>query len=381
MSLIGGIANAIGSLFSGNSAQDAANALAAQQRANTARAAEDAKFKPVGVTTNFGSTNYGYDSSGRLTSAGYTLDPRLQSLQGDLLGAAPGMLGQFTNSVSTTAPMGAGAQSMFSLGNQYLATSPEAQAMKYMTQQQELLAPSRAAAYSNLMTNLQNTGRGGLSVGGGEAGMLATNPELAAYYNAVLQQDRELAARADAGGQQYAQFGANMLSGGGDLLRNMYGTQVASASPFATSMANASNLEAMGADALTKGMGYGQTVTDAAARAGNILASGNNMAAQTQYAADSYSPFGTFLSGVGGALDSLQGGMDLPGMLSSFMGGGFGSGAGMTATPSSAGAAGLKPANYTVQPSLYSSPTNYLSQPAPGYNPIGLQPALSSIWR
>ena len=55
-----------GSALSTKTAQEAAKA-----------AAEAMRFKPVGVTTRFGTTNYTYDDKGNLVSAGYTLTPEI----------------------------------------------------------------------------------------------------------------------------------------------------------------------------------------------------------------------------------------------------------------------------------------------------------------
>jgi hypothetical protein len=50
-------------------------------------AAEAAKFRPVGVTTRYGTSNFQFDPSGYLSGAGYTVSPELQAYQDRLQGS------------------------------------------------------------------------------------------------------------------------------------------------------------------------------------------------------------------------------------------------------------------------------------------------------
>lgn len=83
--LIGG---AVG-LFGANKAaqsQRAAADRAAQAQVEAAKIqAEANRFRPVGVTTRFGGTNYVMDEEGYLKEAGYTLDPRIAAQQEQFL--------------------------------------------------------------------------------------------------------------------------------------------------------------------------------------------------------------------------------------------------------------------------------------------------------
>lgn len=76
-------------------------------------------------------------------------------------------------------------------------------------------------------------------------------------------QDLQLAAQATQAGQQYAQFGANLAGGSGDLLRNMYGTQSAAYSPYQTALTGARQFEDIGMGLLNQGVNIGQTETAA----------------------------------------------------------------------------------------------------------------------
>jgi hypothetical protein len=123
----------------------------------------------------------------------------------------------------------AGAQALTSLGQQYVAQSPQEAAQQFMASQQNLLAPSRERQFAQLQNQLFQTGRGGLSVGAtgerpsGAAGLGAASPELEAYYNALAQQDAGLAAQAQQAGQQQTAFGAGLLGQGQALGQGQIG--------------------------------------------------------------------------------------------------------------------------------------------------------------
>ena len=185
------IASGLGML--GGAAQGQASQQANQQ------AAQAAQFRPVGITNTFGTSNFTYNpSTGQLESAGYTLSPQLQELQNAIMG------GQRQSLQDVTA--------LQNLGRGYLAQSPQEAAANWVAQQQALLQPSRDVQLSNIRNNLFQSGRGGLSVAqGGDLG--AANPELQAYYNALAQQNAQLAAQGMQAGQQQVEFGRGLLSG------------------------------------------------------------------------------------------------------------------------------------------------------------------------
>jgi hypothetical protein len=265
------------------------------------------KFRPVGVTTRFGQSQFGYDpTSGNLTSAGYTLSPELLAQQNALMALSNQQLAQAGAAPTATAPMSAASQRMMTLGNQYLATSPQEQAAKYMAEQQALLAPSRERELADLEAKLRARGMLGLATGATSSGMGAANPELEAFYNAKRQQDLQLASQATLGGQQYATFGSGMVGAGGDMLKGMYGAQTAAYSPYTTALGQAQTVEGLGQQPMDIGINVGARGTAANQQAGMLLGAGMNTAANTQAAANSYSPWGAALSGVGTALGNMQ---------------------------------------------------------------------------
>ena len=291
-----------GGLFGGSSARRAAEAQSRAQIEAARIAAEEARFRPVGITTRFGTSQFETDPQGRVSGASYTLDPQLAAMQDRFLGLAGGGLGQAEQAQQQFAPLGQAAQGLFGLGQQYLAQSPQEAAQQFMSQQQNLLAPSRERQFAQLQNQLFQTGRGGLSVGAtgerpsGAAGLGAASPEMEAYYNALAQQDAALAAQAQQGGMDQARFGAGLFATGGNLLTQGYGGQAAALDPYQAYLRGATGLEALGQDPLNLGINIGAKGQSAAGA--NALLQGGMGAAQTQARADAYNPFATALTGL-----------------------------------------------------------------------------------
>jgi len=303
--LLSGALTIGGGLLAGNSAVDAAQTSSDAQIRAAQIAAESAKFRPVGITTNFGSSNFTKDAQGNVTGAGYTLSPEMLAQQAKLMGVSEQALQQYLGAQGATAPMGEAASRMMTLGNSYLATTPQEQAAKYMADQQALLATGRERDVNNMLTGEYNRGTYGLSVGGTSTGMNAANPRLEAMFNAQRQQDLGLAAQATQGGMDYAKFGGAMTGAGGDMLKSMYGVQSAAYDPYKTALGGATQIEGLGQNALV-GMDMGNTVTAANARSGTLLANGMTNAATTMQPANAYSPWGAMLTGAGTQLNAYN---------------------------------------------------------------------------
>ena len=303
MSLLAIGGSLLGGLLQGNSAKKAAAAQAAAQERAAQLAAEEARFRPVGITTRFGSSNFTTDANGRVSGAGYTLDPQLRAMQDRFLGLAGGGLTQAEQAQQQFAPLGQAAQGLFGLGQQYLAQSPEQAAQQFMAGQQNLLAPSRERQFAQLQNQLFQTGRGGLSVGAtgarpdGGAGLGATTPELEAYYNALAQQDAGLAAQAMQAGQQQTAFGAGLFGTGGNLLTQGFGGQAAALGPYQAYLQGATGLEALGQDPLNLGSALGGRIANPEGGAA-LLRGGLSAAGQNQFNANAYNPFATALIGL-----------------------------------------------------------------------------------
>jgi hypothetical protein len=193
---IGGLMREYGGYVGSTAAKNAIQTAQEEARRAGQQGAAMAQFRPIGITTRFGSSQFQVDPiTGQLVSAGYTAAPEIAQAQNRLMG----------------------------LGAGYLAQTPEQVAADYMARQQELLAPSRERQLAQLQNQLYQTGRGGLSVGAtgarpsGAAGLGATTPEMEAYYNALAQQDAALAAQAQQAGQQQIEFGTGLFGKAGEL--------------------------------------------------------------------------------------------------------------------------------------------------------------------
>jgi hypothetical protein len=301
MPFIAAGASLLGGLLGGNSAKRAAQTQADAQVKAAQIAAEESRFRPVGITTRFGTSSFTTDDQGRVSGAGYTLDPQLKAMQDRFLGLAGTGLDQAAAAQGQFAPLAGAAQGLFGLGQQYLAQSPQEAAQQYMAKQQELLAPSRERQYGALQNQLFNTGRGGLAVGGtgarpsGAAGLGASNPETEAYYNALAQQDAQLAANAMQAGQQQVAFGAGLFGTGGNLLNQGYQGQVAALSPYQAYLQGATGLESLGQQPLEMGSAIGGRVANPTGA--NALLQGGMGAANSMAAANAYNPFASALIG------------------------------------------------------------------------------------
>jgi len=314
----GGLGTA-GNLLQMQESREAAQRAQARIDAETAAAKTSAAFRPVGMTTRFGTSQFQVDPrTGQLTSAGYTLSPEAKAQQDRFMALSQQGLTQAEQAQGQFAPLQTGAQRLFGLGNQYLAQSPEAVAQNYLNQQMALLQPGRELELANLQNRLQQQGRGGLAVAqGGAYG--ATTPELQALYNARAQQEAQLAANAQQYGQQHVAFGAGLLGTGAQTMGQYYAGQQAAYAPYTTAMGQVQGLEALGQQPFTLGAQLGQTASTAGARAGQLGLEGarlstalatsadatRNLGAQSLIAAGN--PNAQFGSAIGSAASGLFG--------------------------------------------------------------------------
>lgn len=294
--LIGGGLSLLGGILGGNSAQNAAETSANAQLEAGRQAAEAARFRPVGITTRFGSSNFQFDPQGYLTGAGYNVSPELQAYQNRLMGLAGQGLTQAEQAQAQYAPLTQAASGLFNLGQQYLKQTPQEVAQDYIAKQQALLAPGRERENAALAAQLQSSGRTGLSIAQG-GGLLAANPEQAALANARAMQDLQLAAQANQAGQQQVQFGQGLFGAGSGLLGNYYAGQNAALAPFQTGLGLTGTIEQLGQSPLDIGAQLGGRSATAGANVGQSLLSSGISAARTLQPAQSYSPLGSLFSG------------------------------------------------------------------------------------
>jgi hypothetical protein len=297
---VSGLLQTTGSLVQSQESKDAALKAATDITKATQTGVEASQFRPVGMTTRFGTSNYTYDPvTGRMTSAGYQLSPEAKNAQDRLVALAGRGLTQAEQAQQQFAPLQTGAQNLFGLGNQYISQSPQDVAQNYINQQMQLLQPSREMELANLQNRLQQQGRAGLSVAqGGSLG--ATTPELQALYNARAQQELQLAAGAQQAGQQNVLFGAGLLGQGATAMGNYYGGQQAAYSPYTTALGQVQALEGAAQQPLQMGAALGQQSATAGANAGRIGLAGQQIASGFNTNANAtFNPYAGLLTAAG----------------------------------------------------------------------------------
>jgi hypothetical protein len=284
--LISGGLGTAGNLLQMQTSREAAQRAQAMIEAETKAAKDAAQFRPIGMTTRFGTSQFGFDpATGRLSSAGYSLTPDIKAQQDRLIALSNQGLTQAEGAQAQFAPLQTGAQRLFGLGNQYLAQSPQDVAQNYLNQQMALLQPGRELELANLQNRLQQQGRGGLSVAQGGT-MGATTPELQALYNARAQQEAQLAANAQQAGQRDVLFGAGLLGQGSQAMGQYYSGQQAAYAPYTTAMGQAQNLETLGQQPYNMGVNLGQIGAQAGANVGTLGLRGAGLSTALATSAD-----------------------------------------------------------------------------------------------
>jgi len=331
--LISGGLGTAGNLLQMQTSRDAALKAQAMIDAETKAAKDAAQFRPIGMTTRFGTSQFGFDPvTGRLSSAGYNLTPDVKAQQDRFMALSNQGLTQAEQAQSQFAPLQTGATSLFNLGNKYLAQTPEDVARNYLAQQMSLLQPGRELEFANLQTKLRNQGRLGLSVAqGGDLG--ATTPELQALYNARARQEAELAANAQQLGQRDVLFGSSLLGQGAQAMGQYYSGQQAAYAPYTAALGQAQTLETLGQQPYNMGVNLGQIGSQAGFNVGQLGLKGAQLSAGLATSADATrnllaqgltaagNPNAQFGQVIGNTLGGLFGG----GLQSAFSGTGLGS--------------------------------------------------------
>lgn len=279
---IAGGATIIGGKMAGDAAKSAANTSADAQLQSAQIAADAQKFRPVGVTTRFGTSQFTMGPQGYLKEAGYTASPEIQALQDRLSALYGDSLGFAEQAGAAGMPLTAASQGLFGLGQQALPTTYDtAQAAQdYFNQQQALLDPVRQREEQRLGAGVFGRGRAGLNIG--DIGQ----PELFSLASARRQQDLLLADAARQRARQELQqdigFGAGLFQTGGQLLGQQYGLQTEALGPFQSQFGLAQLLEQAAQQPLDIGAQLGGRSAQAGANVGQTLLQGGLGAAQTR---------------------------------------------------------------------------------------------------
>ena len=332
---ISGALQTASGLMQGQSNADAAR-IQAQALTDAAKiAADEARFRPVGVTTKFGTSNFVTDPvTGRVTSAGYTLTPEMKAYQDRMQALSATGLTQAEGAANLYAPLKTSAEGLFKLGASYAAETPEQVAAKYISSQQALLQPGRERSLADLQNKLYQQGRSGVAVGatgpqftpqqlisaidqsrksgfsdadiatglskyGFGTGRAASSPEMEAYYNAQMQADAQLAAGAQQAGQQQYAFGQGLFGAGAQALSQYQQGQVGAYDPYKAAMAGVTQLEQLGQQPFQLGMDIGSK--NANPTGASALYQGGVASSTAAVPANKYNPFASVLTGAAGS--------------------------------------------------------------------------------
>jgi hypothetical protein len=217
--------------------------------------------------------------------------------------AAAGFAPSLTPTASPEAS--AYAQQLRNLSAQVTPTSydPTAAAQQYLQQQQALLQPSREAQRSRIQSGLFATGRGGLGVQTGTGGAPAS-PEMQAYYNALAQQDAQLAAQStDIARARLAQdIGLGTQLGGQALTAQTQAEQLARQNIL---QGLGLQQQAYGTTASAEDLARQRYMQDVGLGAGLFGQAGGLLGQQTGLISGAYSPLQTTL-GLSGQVEQLS---------------------------------------------------------------------------
>jgi len=277
----GAVRSVLGSLTGAKETKQAAENAAEQQRL----AAQASAFRPVGMTSRFGTSQFTRETDPTtglpyISDASYTAAPELQALQNQLFSqfGTGAQLADYTS--DQYMPLAGAANALFGFGAQQLAESPQAARDRYIQGQQAALAPMQEQTLAGLRNRLFQTGRQGLGTGGTAAGNMAqTNPELAAYYNALAQQQAQISAGADAAVQAQQQNAAGLFGQGAGLLGTLTSGQASAYAPLQNLLGLSSQVEGMAQTPLQLGLQLGTAQIPGQ----TAYSQGMSQAAQTQY--------------------------------------------------------------------------------------------------
>jgi hypothetical protein len=264
----------VGGLMQNRAAKKQAAAMNAQAAAQVEAAriaAEEQRFRPVGITTRFGSATPQFTNN-RLTGYDYQGSPEVTALQDQLSRIYGSSLGQAEQAAGYQPQFQQAAEGLFALGQQEMPQSRE----QIMAEQQALLRPYDIEEEQRLAASVFGRGRGGLSVGAGG------NPELQALAESRSRRDQQLLANVDQAYLNRAASGANLFGQGAGLLGQGYTVQQGALAPFTSQFSTAQGLEQAAQQPMDIGTALGQRVTTANTNAANTMLAGQSAAGNLQ---------------------------------------------------------------------------------------------------
>jgi hypothetical protein len=300
--IVGGIAG------SGGGGGQAYGNTAGQQLQAGQMAASAGAFRPVGVTTRFGSSQFqmGTDQFGNpiVTSAGYTVSPELRAIQDRLSALFPQAVTTAEQAAGAGAPLEQAARGLFNLGAGYIAESPEVARQRIFDQLQAARDPARQIEEQRLGAGVFGRGRAGLNIGN------IGQPELYALGQAREAQRAQDILAAEQAAQDQIRFGQGLFTGGAGLYDLAFGLPGAGLKPLTSTLAGIQGIEGLGQQPLEIGTALGgRNINQAGAQA--LLSSGLEVAAtglrgSLQQQQSGQQLLNSFLSDIGGTKGALE---------------------------------------------------------------------------
>lgn len=278
--IVGSVTDALGLTDISGTQQRAAQAAEAQRQA-AMQGSQIAAFRPVGMTTRFGGSQFGFtDVNGipRVSSASYQVSPELQAIQNALMGLTPGAVTTAEEARFAAQPLGAAAQRLFGLGEQYLGESPAAVRERVFQQMQDIRRPEQMREEQRLAAGVFGRGRAGLNIG------MTGQPELFALSRAREEQRARDILAAEQAAQQQIQFGTGLFGTGAQTLGQQYAIPTQALGPLQSLLGTTGTIEELGQQPFRLGLAVGGAAQPGATAGAQLLQSGLSQAAATQQA-------------------------------------------------------------------------------------------------
>jgi hypothetical protein len=279
--LIGGVTDALG-LTDIKGTQQRGEQAAAAQREAARLGAQVAAFRPVGMTSRFGTGAFDITDVGgvpRVTGASYTVAPELKAIQDQIMALTGGAVTTAEEAQMAAQPLGMAAQRLFNLGGQYISESPDAARQRIYSQLQEARLPSQLQEEQRLASGAFGRGRAGLNIGG------IGQPELYSLARAREAQRAQDIVSAEQQAQQQVQFGSGLFGLGSQRLGEQYAIPTQSLGPLQSYLGTIGSIEELGQQPFKLGLQVGGAAQSGANVGSQLLSSGLSSAATTQRAA------------------------------------------------------------------------------------------------
>jgi len=276
--IVGKITDAVG-LTDIKGTQQRGEARSAAEREAALRAAQISAFRPVGMTSRFGTSQFDITDVGgvpRVTGARYTVSPELKAIQDQLMGLTGGAVTTAEEAQMAAQPLGMAAQRLFNLGGQYISESPEAARQRIFNQLQEARMPTQLQEEQRLASGAFGRGRVGLNIGG------MGQPELYTLARAREAQRAQDIVSAEQQAQQQVQFGSGLFGLGSQRLGEQYAIPTQALGPLQSYLGTLSSIEQLGQQPFQLGLQVGGAAQGGANTGAQLLQSGLSSAAQTQ---------------------------------------------------------------------------------------------------